>query len=239
MVVTAAPPAVLSRDEFEHAWKPQGWELVIIGPTSTWRQEWGEWEAIRDIVQNALDEAESYQWGYDDKGLWIADLGKGVAVADFLLGPPKPKPDHARGKFGEGMKIAALALLRRGYSVHVRTAGRDIWVFFLKQRVDGVADTLAAMWRPNGRARGTEFHIIGYFGPAFEDRFTVNLPRRALLARGPSPLAEPVQRFNQLLSPAYTATPRIYARDIFMRDINSPYSYNLWGFAMAPDRHGP
>ena len=239
MVVTTAPPSVLSMEEYRKVWQPQGWELITIGPTSTWRQDWGEWEAIRDIVQNALDEAESYRWGYDDKGLWIADRGRGVAVADFLLGPPKLKPDYARGRFGEGMKIAALALLRMGYSVHVETVGREIWVVFLEQKVDGTAETLAAMWRPNGIRVGTRFHIIGYFGPAFEDRFAVNLPRKAVLAEGPSQLTEPLRRFNQLLSPAYTTSPRIYARDIYMRDIKSLYSYNLWSFEMAPDRHAP
>ena len=144
MVVTTAPPRVLTMEEYEGSWKPQGWQLIIIGPTSTWRQDWGEWEAIRDIVQNALDEAESYQYGYDAKGLWIADKGKGVAIADFLLGPPKLKPDYARGKFGEGMKIAALALLRKGYSVKVETVGREIWIIFLEQKVNGRAETLAA-----------------------------------------------------------------------------------------------
>jgi len=147
--VVAAPPRVLTMDEYRRFWQPQGWELIIIGPTSTWRQEWGEWEAIRDIVQNALDEAEAYQWGYDDEGLWISDRGKGVAVADFLLGPPKLKPDWARGKYGEGMKIAALALLRKGYYVHVETVGRELWIIFLKQKVDGEVETLAAIWRPN------------------------------------------------------------------------------------------
>jgi len=239
MVVTTAPPKVLSMEEYRTVWQPQGWELITIGPTSTWRQDWGEWEAVRDIVQNALDEAESYQWGNDGRGLWIADRGRGVAVADFLLGPPKAKPDYARGKFGEGMKIAALALLRMGYSVHVQTVGREIWVVFLVQKVNGSAETLAAMWRPNGIRVGTRFHIIGYPGPAFEDRFAVNLPRRAVLAEGPSKLAEPIRRFNQLLSPAYTTSPRIYARDIYMRDIKSLYSYNLWSFDMAPDRHAP
>jgi len=46
-------------------------------------------------------------------------------------------------------------------------------------------------------------------------------------------------RFNQLLDPAYTNGSKIYARDIYMKDIDSPYSYNLWGFNMSPDRHGP
>ena len=243
MRLAVAPPRVLSMDEYRLDWEPQGWQLIIIGPTSTWRQEWGEWEAIRDIVQNALDEAEAYRWGYDDEGLWISDRGRGVAVADFLLGPPKLKPDYARGKFGEGMKIAALALVRQGYSVRVETVGRELWIIFLKQTVDGVADTLAALWRSNGRMQGTEFHIIGYFGPAFERYFAINLPRNIILWQTPSPVTTPVRRYNQLIKAEGMATSPagglIYARDIYMKDINSPFSYNLWGFDMAPDRHGP
>jgi len=237
MVVTAPPPGVLSIEEYRAKWQPEGWQLIIIGPTSTWRQEWGEWEAIRDIVQNALDEAEAYRWGYDGRGLWIADRGRGVAVADFLLGPPKLKPDWARGKYGEGMKIAALALIRKGYPVQVETAGRDIWMIFLEQKVNGSAETLAAIWRPDGTGAGTKFHIVGYSGNAFADRFAVNLPRSAIVAEGPSQLIQPYRRFNQLIKTEFGS--RIYARDIYVRNINSPYSYNLWGFDMAPDRHGP
>lgn len=236
-------PRIITQDEYNEVWKPAGWKLIIIGPTSTWREEWGEWEAIRDIVQNALDEAESYRWGFDDEGLWIADSGRGVSVADFLLGPPKLKPDYARGKFGEGMKIAALALLRKGYSVHITTVGREFWIIFLEQEVDGRAETLAALWRTDGSKTGTRFHIIGYRGPAFERYFAVNLPRRLILAEVLSPLYKPINRFNQLIKAAeMAASPTggiIYARDIYVRDIYSRFSYNLWGFAMAPDRHGP
>jgi hypothetical protein len=248
MVVITAPPRVLSMEEYRREWQPAGWQLIIIGPTSTWRQEWGEWEAIRDIVQNALDEAEAYQWGYDDKGLWIGDRGRGVAVADFLLGPPKLKPDWARGKFGEGMKIAALALIRKGYPIYVETVGRELWIIFLEQKINGTADTLAAMWRPNGTKIGTKFHIIGYTGDAFADRFAVNLPRDSIIWESPSQITTPVRRYNQLIkfkfrevAPGATILQpsRIFARDIYLRDINSPYSYNLWSFELAPDRHAP
>ena len=239
MAIAMRPPRILAMEDYRENWQPQGWRLIIIGPTSTWRQEWGEWESIRDIVQNALDEAEAYRWGYDDQGLWISDRGKGVAIADFLLGPPKLKPDYARGKFGEGMKIATLALVRRGYSVRVETVGRELRIIFLEQAVDGTAETLAALWRSNGRMQGTEFHIIGYTGPAFEDRFAVNLPRSSILVETPSPLAVPVRRYNQLIDHPFPDGSRIFARDIYMRQINSLYSYNLWGFEMAPDRFGP
>jgi len=224
-------------EEYRARWETEGWQLIIIGPTSTWRQDWGEWEAIRDIVQNALDECEYYTWGYDDEGLYIRDVGKGIAVADFLLGPPKIKPDYTRGKFGEGMKIAALALLRLGYSVRIETKDRELWIVFLEQKVNGSAETLAALWKPNGRRTGSIFHIVGYRGSAFEDRFAVNLRRETIVGEGPSLLNQPIRRFNQLLD--LTLPSRIYARDIYMQEINSPYSYNLWSFDMAADRHAP
>jgi hypothetical protein len=237
MVNTAAPPRVMTMEEYRSQWQPQGWQLIIIGPTPTWRQEWGEWEAIRDIVQNALDEAEAYRWGYDEQGLWISDRGRGVAVADFLLGPPKLKSDYARGKYGEGMKIATLALIRKGYPVKVETVGRELWIIFLEQEADIKIPTLSALWRPGGTGIGTRFHILGYTGDAFADKFAVNFPRSAVIADGPSRLTQPVRRFNELIQ---TDTgSRIYARDIYMRNLKSPYSYNLWGFDMAPDRHGP
>jgi hypothetical protein len=227
----------VSEDEFRKEWEPKGWRLVVIGPTATWRQEWGEWEAIRDLVQNSLDETESYRYGYDLEGFFIEDDGKGFSVKDILLGPPKLKPPHARGKFGEGMKIAALALLRKGYGVRIETVGMEIWMVFLRVPMDGEVEQLAALWRPGGRKAGTRFHIIGYRGPSFEDRFVQNIPSDFILHRGPSTLDRPVRRFNLLLSGPYAG--RIYARDIYLMGIRSPFGYNLWGFEMAPDRHGP
>lgn len=232
---TTAPPRILTTEDYRKLWEPQGWRLLSIGPTATWRKEWGAWEAIRDIVQNALDETEGYTFGYDEQGLWIADEGKGVAVADFLLGPPKLKPPYARGAFGEGMKIAALALVRAGYKVKIETANKEVWIVFNTVQVNGRIEQLAALWRPNGRTGGTVFHIIGYTDSAFPDRFAVNIPRRDILHYSPI-LKEPVSRYNALIK---SPPGRIYARDIYLQDINSPFSYNLWGFVMAPDRHGP
>lgn len=242
------PPRLLTMDEYRDKWQPQGWHIIIIGPTSTWRQEWGEWEAIRDIVQNCLDETESYSFGYDDKGLWIADKGKGVAVADFLLGPPKLKPEHFRGRFGEGMKISSLALTRSGYRVYVETTDKELWIVFFEQQVNGRAETLAALWRPNGITTGTKFSIINYFGDSFKNNFSINLPKKAIVSDAPSHIESPIPRKNQIISYTFPTSKigwssvgkgKIYCRDIYLRDIDSIYSYNLWGFDLAPDRHGP
>ncbi len=244
-------PRNITMGDYKEYWEPYGWKLLAIGPTSTWRQDWGMWEAIRDIVQNALDETEAYQWGYDDKGLWIADQGRGVSVVDFLLGPPKLKPEYARGRYGEGMKISTLVLVRSGYPVHITTVGKEIWIVFLELEIDGVmSQQLNALYKADGSSRGTKFHIIGYNGTAYADRFAVNIPENDILWRGPSLVTEPKQRYNVLYPSHFpieepvgwekgAGAGRIFARDIYMRDIGSPYSYNLWSFNLAPDRHAP
>jgi len=245
-------PRNITMGDYKEYWEPYGWKLLAIGPTSTWRQDWGMWEAIRDIVQNALDETESYQWGYDDKGLWIADKGRGVSVVDFLLGPPKLKPEYARGRYGEGMKISTLVLVRSGYPVHITTVGKEIWIVFLELEIDGVmSQQLNALYKADGSSRGTKFHIIGYNGTAYADRFAVNIPEEDILWKGPSLITQPKQRYNMLYPSHFpvqepegwhdkgAGAGRIFARDIYMRDIGSPYSYNLWSFNLAPDRYAP
>ena len=243
---TEAPPKVyprvMSMEVFRKEWEPQGWKLIFIGPTATWRQEWGTWEAIRDIVQNALDETETYFFGKDAEGLWIADQGKGVAVADFLLGPPKLKPNYARGKFGEGMKIASLALVRAGYPIHVQTVGKELFMIFIEQEADETrVQSLAALWRQAGTRTGTRFHIIGYFGDDYADRFTINLPPGVVVSQAPTNITTPVRRYNQIIKRKFKGeeTSRVFSRDIYMRNIDSPFSYDLWGFELSPDRFGP
>lgn len=256
---SASPfPTHMTMDEYEAKWKKEGWKIIFIGPTATWRSEWGTWEAVRELVQNALDETESYEYGFDKLGFYILDEGRGVGVSSFLLGPPKLKEDWTRGKYGEGMKIGGLALVRAGYPVYVETVGRQLFIVFLEQETDsGKVETLAALWKDGPRKQGTIFHIIGYDGDDYADRFFVNMPDSWIVAKVPSQINKPQLRYLQMMQKTfpqasdmpvmmdeYNRTPlekvgRIYARDIFMMQINSPFTYNLWDFDLAPDRHAP
>jgi hypothetical protein len=239
--INNVPELKLTEMIYNEVYKPEGWHLLIIGPTATWRQEWKEWEAIRDIVQNALDESEEYTFGYDGAGLWIADRGRGISISDFLLGPAKLKPDYARGKFGEGMKISALVLTRLGYRVHVRTSDKDLWICYYAQEVGSGnrAMTLAALWKESNANSGTKFNILGYTGDSFSQKFAVNEPKLNLVQSSPSYLKGPLHRFNQIYRATSDFPSVLYCRDIYLQNIVSDFSYNLWGFDLSPDRHGP
>jgi len=86
------------------------------------------------------------------------------------------------------MKIACLALIRMGYPVHVETGGPGPVDHLLRAEGEwhcGNAGGTMAAGQPQD---GTVFHIIGYKGDAFADRFAVNLPQSAIIAEGPSRL---------------------------------------------------
>ena len=235
------PPLSLTYDEYSHVWARKGWKLIVIGPTSTWRESWGPWEAIRDFVQNALDESESYSWYHDSEGLVISDPGAGIKIADLLLGPPKLKSADARGRFGEGMKIAALTFLRMGNQVYIETANRLIAMVFIAQPTDAEpVMSLAALWQPaEGGKPGTRIHVVNYFGDSFDSRFTINLSPSSVLHKGVAGLKSKIVRHNSILNigkqPGHQT---IFVRDIMMdADFASLYSYNLWDVTLAPDRY--
>jgi len=239
------PKGIITDETYRGIWAPQGWKLLIIGPTATWRQEWHMWEAIRDIVQNALDESEEYIAAHDQWGLCIEDMGRGVAVSDLLLGPAKAKPWYARGRYGEGMKVASLAILREGYEIYIETVGKEYAVLFYEQPINGRISVLAAMWKPGGTQSGTKFHIIGYYGSPYSERFAVNLLPSSIICEAPANQDFPTPRkstmytSNRYDGAANKPVGDIFIRDIWLEQIDSMYSYNLWDVALAPDRYAP
>jgi len=91
---------------------------------------WGLWEAVREIWQNALDQQESsgIQSGlsYRDGTLQISSYGV-LKLASLVLGNSTKAADpKLRGKFGEGYKLALLALLRAGYRITINNQD-EVW----------------------------------------------------------------------------------------------------------------
>lgn len=93
---------------------------------------WGVYEGIREIVQNAKDaEVEHHapmtiDW-YNDT-LRIENAGVVLPLKVLLFGhTTKLGNSQMIGKFGEGLKLAMLALVRAGHDVKIRN-GDEVWV---------------------------------------------------------------------------------------------------------------
>jgi len=86
-----------------------------------YRPNWGDWEAVREIVQNAIDTSTRVTVKYKDGCLIIKDKGDGFILKNLIIGESSKNGIDSIGKFGEGMKFAILSLLRDGRSIKIYT----------------------------------------------------------------------------------------------------------------------
>jgi hypothetical protein len=96
--------------------------------TLKYRDQWGIWECIREIYQNAIDTVEEISGEYVLPNLTgngeyslISDKGEGLTLRQFFLMGVSEKHENARGQFGEGLKIGLSILLRNGFEIVVRS----------------------------------------------------------------------------------------------------------------------
>ena len=88
-------------------------------------KDWTLRDALRELIQNALDtNAVMHITAYGDFHV-IQDEGTGVSLTDFLLGrTSKTTEDDSIGQFGEGLAIACLVLCRHKRRITIQSRGR-------------------------------------------------------------------------------------------------------------------
>lgn len=197
-----------------------------IYPVSlSYRKAWGEWESIREIVQNMMDTKTEYKIIKNTDGLILKDFGEGLKRKHLILGyTNKTKTD--RGKFGEGLKFALLVLKRLGYNITVKSKNLKIDVDTeiiesekcLKLHLDE---------SPNNVDVGTEIFIKGYEGGTYEENFIRNGNKRKVYISEEGELIE-------------EETSKLYVKDIFVCFLkNARWSYNLPNISLSEDRNIP
>ena len=207
------------------------WQEITYPIALNYREHWGTWEAIREIVQNSLDSSESYTSYHDGNNLVIEDNGKGIEVKHLLFGISE-KGENARGKFGEGLKIALIVLKRLGYTVEILSNNLEIKVStkFIENQ-----ECLNILYRHNGENfKGTRITILNYMGPDYKERF-INSRNTDIVFANSS--------YGQIIrqSEGTIDNPKIgklYVKDIFVSNIdNSMYSYNLKDVRLEESRN--
>ncbi len=87
-----------------------------FSPEYVLRRDFSHMIAMREFIQNALDETElisgkpSAQTRQDGSTLWIEDNGRGITLDAFRMGGVT-KESWMRGYYGEGLKLAATHLV--------------------------------------------------------------------------------------------------------------------------------
>jgi len=93
---------------------------------STYCKDWTIKDAIREVIQNAIDTRTEVDI-VDTGSYWeIRDKGCGIKLSDFLIGRSSKQDDaEAIGQFGEGLKIGCLVLARNGRQIIVKASGKQ------------------------------------------------------------------------------------------------------------------
>lgn len=104
-----------------------------LSVSSKYVAHWGRWEGVRDIAQNVRDAVvmhgakQEFKYQENKKTLILASRGASIDTSTLLMGnSTKTENPEAAGQYGEGMKLAYLALVRSGCRVRVRTAD-EVW----------------------------------------------------------------------------------------------------------------
>jgi len=109
---------------------------------------WGVWEGIRELVQNSRDaeieHGAKMTVRFDKKSGKLRIENEGVTLPQevLLLGrTSKANRTDTIGRFGEGLKLGILALLRKGARITIRT-GSEVWVPTIARSEKFKADVL-------------------------------------------------------------------------------------------------
>lgn len=98
-------------------------------------RHWGMAEAVREIIQNALDSDSPFEYDLTDDTLLVHSRHASLSPSTLLLGQTtKTDRPEKIGSFGEGYKIALLVLTRLNYEVRILNMDRVWRPVFRKSR---------------------------------------------------------------------------------------------------------
>lgn len=200
--------------------------------------EWHAWEGLRELMQNARDAKVEHgatlevKHSARAKTLTIRNEGCTLSHRDLLLGQTSKfnKSDLA-GKFGEGLKLGVLALVRAGHKIKIRT-GNEIWVPAIQKSDTFHEDVLVFQVRRT---------------PKHEDSVTITvdgvdketwgqLSGRFLFLVEPAD-GEMVETSYGTLLLADQFTGMIFVKGIFVNsDVDMLYGYDLFDAEVDRDR---
>jgi len=206
-----------------------------------------ELKALREIVQNALDEAEAVlgrpdiDLRQDELGLWVADKGRGLPVEALSMGS-SDKACWMRGYYGEGLKLAAGYFALRGLPVYAIAKGKIFKFTFVPKESEN-PKLHAVLGRSSMRNPGTEVLVHGLRVEAtILDRLISFRNKELQEKKIAEVLTESEDCPHLKPSTIYDHPDMLYIRNMYLGESSevakrrSLFSYDLWWFRLDVSR---
>ncbi len=191
--------------------------------------DWGLAEGVREFMQNGLDaqaDGHPFTVTYDEKkeSLHFLSEGASLTTRTLLLGSSSKRGRADQiGKFGEGYKLALLALVNAGHPVVLRT-GNERWVPSVAPSMKfGGARVLviSTLRRPTQQLNAVSIEVGGVSKEAWQE-----IRQRFLVLEPPVSSASSREFGTILFDDAHAG--RIFAGGIFVEKIEGyRYGYDL------------
>lgn len=126
-------------------------------------RHWGMAEAVREIIQNAIDSESPFDYELTDDMLRVHSVYTTLSPSTLLLGSTtKAEAVDKIGSFGEGYKIALLVLARNNYKVRMLNGDR-IWTprFKMSNQFDAEVLCIEDTACPEEKNEGLTFEVSG------------------------------------------------------------------------------
>jgi len=223
--------------------------LLPLGITVEYieKREFTELIAVRELLQNALDETEQLfgkplaTINQDSNGMWIEDNGRGILIDAFRIGGGSKEP-WMRGFFGEGLKIAASYLIHKGYPVLFFSSDKVYELIELPKNSTN-AGIFLLIGKNNRTIQGTKILISGFKQEIKETQKIVRFWNEELKGRK---IAEETfsseQSTKEMPSAIFDYPNELYIRNMYVGPMSevakreSLLSYDLWWFRMDVSR---
>lgn len=180
---------------------------------------WGAPEAVREIIQNAIDSNAPLVWQFGSNSLTVSSEGVRLPPSTLLLGSTSKARDESKiGSFGEGFKIAMLVLARNG--VEVEVLNDDVtWVPSFKHSRMFDAEVLSIRETANkaNRGGGLTFNISN-----LSEADIMKIVENTLQMQGQGEVID--TKYGQILK---DKPGMLYVSGLFVCETELKYGYNV------------
>lgn len=197
---------------------------------------WGTYEGVRELIQNAKDAQTElnapFSITHSGDVLTITNTGTTLPREALLLGyTTKRDNDALIGKFGEGLKLGILALVRAGHKVSIHN-GAEVWKPVLRASKVFTGSQVLTFNISNVRTQPKIFGITVKIHGVDADTWAEYKTRFLFLADTPCQTTS----YGDLLTDTGFAG-RLYVKGIFVKyDNDLVYGYNYSNAKVDRDR---
>lgn len=199
--------------------------------------KWGAYEGIRELVQNGQDAKvefnATFEVRYRKETCTLVIENEGCTLPhEALLFGHTTKTDRADliGKFGEGLKLGVLALVRAGHAVKIRS-GSEVWLPKIERSEKFDADVLVFNIEkgrePKNRVQVEIANVSEADWDKFEDHF---------LFLGKIKKDDSIKTASGTLLLGERFASRIYVKGIFVQTTEHKFGYDLRNADVDRDR---